>query len=163
LVNVTENVLVAHLRRRFFSAHETSAKKTRTLWQASILTNCLHFLTRFVLLAIYYYRWSRDPFTQGSYSEPVVGFTSEDFNKLGQNLGRLYFAGEATSEDWYGFIQGAYFTGEEKGKLIACQILSSDSECKAPEKEKPKSKATFAARSAAGVLVISLLCSPLWI
>ena len=124
---------------------------------------CLHFLTRFVSLAIYYYRWSQDPFTQGSYSEPVVGFTSEDFNKLGQNLGRLYFGGDATSEDWYGFIQGAYFTGEEKGKLIACQILPSDSECKAPQKEKPKSKATFAARSAAGVLVFSLLCSPLWI
>ena len=132
------------------------------LSQGSIPTNCLHFLSRFASLAIYYYRWSQDPFTQGAYSEPVVGFTSEDFNKLGQNLGRLYFSGEATSEDWYGFIQGAYFTGEEKGKLIACQILPSDSDCKAPEKEKPESEATFVARSAAGVLVFSFLCSQLW-
>ena len=124
---------------------------------------CLNFLTRFVSLAIYYHRWSQDPFAQGAYSEPVVGFTSEDFNKLGQNLGGLYFGGDATSEDWYGFIQGAYFTGEEKGKLIACQILPSDSECEAPQKEKPKSKATFAARSATGILVLSLLCSHLWI
>jgi len=116
----------------------------------------------FVSSAIYYYRWSEDPFTQGSYSEPVVGFTSEDFNKLGQNLGRLYFAGEGTSEDWYGYMQGAYYTGEEKGKLIACQILPSDSECKVPEKKKPKSEATFAARSAAGILVFSFLCSLLW-
>ena len=68
---------------------------------------------------------------QGSFSEPVVGFTSEDFNKLGQNLGRLYFGGEATSEEWYGYMQGAYLTGEEKGKLIAYQILPSNSECKA--------------------------------
>jgi len=112
--------------------------------------------------AIYYYRWSQDPFTQGSFSEPVVGFTSEDFNKLGQNLGRLYFAGEATSKEWYGYMQGAYLTGEEKGKLIACQILPNESECKAPEKKKPKSEATFAARSAAGVLVFSFLCSLLW-
>ena len=124
----------------------------------SILRNSLQCLTRFVSLAIYYYPWLEDPFTQGAYSEPVVGFTSEDFNKLGQNLGRLYFSGEATSEDWYGFIQGAYFTGEEKGKLIACQILPSDSECKAPEKDQLKSKATFAARSTAGILVFSLLC-----
>ena len=108
--------------------------------------NCLHLLTRFVSSAIYYYRWSQDPFTQGSYSEPVVGFSSEDFNKLGQNLGRLYFGGEATSAEWYGYMQGAYLTGEEKGKLIACQILPSDSECKAPEKKKPKSEAMLLRR-----------------
>ena len=58
-----------------------------------------------------------------------MGFTSEDFNKLGQNLGRLFFAGEATSEEWYGYMQGAYLTGEEKGKIIACQIHPNESEC----------------------------------
>ena len=127
--------------------------------------NCSYVLTHFVSfvsVAIYYYRWSQDPFTQGAYSKPIVGFTSKDFSKLGQNLGRLYFAGEATSEDWYGYMQGAYLTGEEKGKLIACQILPSDSDCKAPEKKKPKSEATFVARSAAGVLVFCILCSLLW-
>ena len=121
--------------------------------------NCSYLLTRFVpfvSLAIYYYRWSQDPFTQGSYSERVVGFTSEDLTKLGKNLGRLYFGGEATSEDWYGYMQGAYLTGEQKGKLIACQILPSDSECEAAEKKKPKNEATLAARSATGVLVISI-------
>ncbi|XP_078349006.1 uncharacterized protein LOC144633953 isoform X2 [Oculina patagonica] len=112
--------------------------------------------------AIYYYRWSEDPFTQGSYSDPVVGFTSEDFNKLGQNLGRLYFAGEATSEDWYGYMQGAYLTGEEKGQMIACQINPDESECKVPEKKKPKSGATLVASSATGILLLSLLCSRLW-
>ena len=120
--------------------------------------NFSYLLTRFLSSAIYYYRWSQDPFTQGSYSEPVVGFSSDDFIKLGQNLGRLYFGGEATSEEWYGYIQGAYLTGEEKGKLIACQILPSDSECKAAEKKKPKSEAAFATRSAAGVLMFSFLC-----
>ena len=105
---------------------------------------CSYLLTRFVRfvsLAIYYCRWSQDPFTQGSYSEPVVGFTFEDFNKLGQNLGRLFFSGEATSSEWYGYMQGAYLTGEEKGKLIACQILPGDSECKAPKNKKPKNEA----------------------
>ena len=121
--------------------------------------NCLHLFTRFVSSAIYYYRWSQDPFTQGSYSEPVVGFSSEDFNKLGQNLGRLYFGGEATSAEWYGYMQGAYLTGEEKGKLIACQILPSDSECKAPEKKKPKNEATVLAKCAPGMLLLLILSS----
>ena len=109
--------------------------------------SCSYSLTRFVSSAIYYYRWSEDSFTQGSYSETVVGFSSDDFIKLGQNLGRLYFGGEATSEEWYGYMQGAYLTGEEKGKLIACQILPSDSECKAAEKKNPKSGAPFAVKS----------------
>ena len=111
-------------------------------------------------LEIFYFRWSQDPFTQGSYSEPVVGFTSEDFKKLGQNLGQLFFAGEAMSEEWFGYMQGAYLTGQEKGKLIACSILPNESECK--KEKKPKSEATFAARSAPGVLLLSLLCSRLW-
>ena len=114
---------------------------------------------RFVSSAIYYYRWSQDPFTQGSYSEAVVGFTFEDFSKLGQNLGRLYFGGEATSSEWFGYMQGAYLTGKEKGKLIACQILPGDSECKAPEKKKPKSEAAGLAKSAPGVLLPFILCA----
>ena len=90
-----------------------------------------------------------------------MGFTSEDFNKLGQNLGRLYFGGEATSEDWYGYMQGAYLTGEKKGKMIACQIDPGKSGCKAPEKKKPKSEGSFVARSTPGVLLLSLLYSHL--
>lgn len=45
--------------------------------------------------------------------------TSEDWENIGKNLGQLYFAGEATSEEWNGFMQGAYLTGEEKGNMIA--------------------------------------------
>ena len=141
--------------------------ETKETWKISILTRkhrshvrifdisnmayCSYLLTpfvRFVSLAIYYYRWSQDPFTQGSFSAPVVGFTFEDFNKLGENLERLYFGGEATGSEWYGYMQGAFLTGEEKAKLIACQILPDDSECKAPEKKKPTIEATFVAKSA---------------
>ncbi|PFX20222.1 Polyamine oxidase [Stylophora pistillata] len=69
--------------------------------------------------AIFYNRWSQDKFTQGSYSEPVVGTTSHDFINLGRRLGRLYFAGEATSEEWHGYMQGAYLSGKEKAQIIA--------------------------------------------
>ena len=86
-----------------------------------------------------------------------MGITSEDFNKLGQNLGRLYFAGEAIIEEWYGYMQGAFITGQEKGKLIADEILPSERK----EKRK-KSGATFAARSAPGVFLLFILCSRLW-
>lgn len=72
--------------------------------------------------AIFYHRWSKDEFAQGSYSEPVVGTTSQDFKNLGRKLGRLYFAGEATSEEWYGYLQGAYLSGKEKAQIIAGNV-----------------------------------------
>ena len=76
-----------------------------------------------LFIAIFYRRWSKDPFTHGAYSEPVVGMTSQDFSNLAENLGRLYFAGEATSEDWHGSMQGAYFTGKKQGQRIADDFL----------------------------------------
>ena len=75
------------------------------------------------IIAISYHRWSKDSFTRGAYSEPVVGTTSQDFKNLGERLGRLYFAGEATSEDWYGYMQGAYLTGKNQGQAIADELL----------------------------------------
>ena len=65
--------------------------------------------------------------------------TSEDWENIGKNLGRLYFAGEATSEDWCGYMQGAYLTGEKKGNMIAENISPSESSSK---QGKPKSEAT---------------------
>lgn len=51
--------------------------------------------------------------------------TTQDFSNLVKNLGRLYFAGEAKSEDWYGYMQGAYLTGKEQGQRIADDLLSA--------------------------------------
>ena len=73
----------------------------------------------FLFKAIFYRRWSKDMFTQGAYSDRVVGTTSQDYRNIGERLGRLYFAGEATSEDWNGYMQGAYLSGKEKGQMIA--------------------------------------------
>lgn len=52
--------------------------------------------------------------------------TQQDFSSLAENLGRLYFEGEATSEDLYGYMQGAYSTEWKKNKyreswMIYCQ------------------------------------------
>lgn len=62
-------------------------------------------------------------FTQGAYSDQVVGTTSQDYRNIGERLGRLYFAGEATSKDWTGYMQGAYLSGKEKGQMIADDLI----------------------------------------
>ncbi|XP_048588991.1 polyamine oxidase 1-like [Nematostella vectensis] len=62
---------------------------------------------------IFYSRWSRNRFTRGSYPNVMVGTTSEDFDNLQGSVRRLYFAGDATSEDWWGFAQAAYHQEEK--------------------------------------------------
>lgn len=55
-----------------------------------------------------YPRWSTEPWAMGSYSNWPPGLTIETHQNLRANLGRLYFAGEALSAEYYGFLQGTF-------------------------------------------------------
>ena len=41
-----------------------------------------------------------------------------DFHNLQGRLGNLFFAGEATEEDYWGYTQGGYLTGLKQAKAI---------------------------------------------
>jgi polyamine oxidase len=75
-------------------------------------------------IAFMYPRWSNEPWAFGSYSNWPPGTTLEMHQNLRANLDRLYFAGEATSSSYYGFLQGAWFEGKEVGERIAGMIAS---------------------------------------
>ena len=53
-----------------------------------------------------YPRWSQEPWAHGSYSNWPPGLSIETHQNLRANLGRLYFAGEATSVEYFAFLQG---------------------------------------------------------
>jgi polyamine oxidase len=38
---------------------------------------------------------------------------------LGRRVGRVYFAGEETSREFYGYFQGVYFEGLRIGTAVA--------------------------------------------
>ncbi|XP_001634131.3 polyamine oxidase 7 [Nematostella vectensis] len=71
---------------------------------------------------IFYDRWSQNPYIRGAYSEVVVGTGSKSFEELAKNLGNLHFAGEAYDEEWYNYLQGAWLTGQQKGKKLSSLI-----------------------------------------
>ena len=57
-------------------------------------------------------RWASDPFAFGSYSFNPVGSHPRMRGHLAQPLGeRLYFAGEATEQEYFGTAHGAYMSG----------------------------------------------------
>ena len=49
-----------------------------------------------------FYRWHSDPLFRGSYSNWPASFNSEHHDNLRANVERLYFAGEATSQKYFG-------------------------------------------------------------
>lgn len=70
-------------------------------------------------IAFMYPRWSFEPWAFGSYSNWPPGTSLQMHQNLRANLGRLYFAGEATSTQYFGFLHGAWFEGQGVGERIA--------------------------------------------
>ncbi|KAK0488508.1 hypothetical protein IW261DRAFT_1325664 [Armillaria novae-zelandiae] len=85
-------------------------------------------------LNMFFYRWHSDPLYRGSYSNWPPAFFLSHYYNLRANVGRLYFAGEATSLKYVGFLHGAY----DEGLSIAREIIEciQEDEC-APMKRVP--------------------------
>ncbi|KAL2843733.1 amine oxidase [Aspergillus pseudoustus] len=83
--------------------------------------------------AIMYPRWSTAPWAYGSYSNWPASTTLEMHENLRANVGRLWFAGEATSAQYFGFLHGAWFEGRGAGEQIAALLrgeCGSDTEAR---------------------------------
>ncbi len=64
-------------------------------------------------------RWFSDPFAHGSYSYNPVGSHPKLRSELAKPVdGKLYFAGEATEEDYFGTAHGAYLSGIRAAREI---------------------------------------------
>ncbi|KAL3417463.1 N1-acetylpolyamine oxidase [Phlyctema vagabunda] len=71
-----------------------------------------------------YPRWSTTPWSYGSFSNWPPGLTLEGHQNLRAPVGRVHFAGEATSAEFYGYLHGAYFEGKEVGETIAACVTT---------------------------------------
>ncbi|KAF5591423.1 polyamine oxidase precursor [Fusarium pseudocircinatum] len=78
--------------------------------------------------AFMYPRWSMEEWSYGSYSNWPVGMTLEKHQNLRANVDRLWFAGEANSAEFFGYLQGAYFEGQEIAKRITRILNGEESE-----------------------------------
>lgn len=76
-------------------------------------------------IAFMYPRWTSTPWAYGSYSNWPPAMTLEKHQNLRANTGRVWYAGEATSSEFYGFLHGAYFEGQKVGSTIASCLTGS--------------------------------------
>jgi monoamine oxidase len=71
------------------------------------------------LLATFFHDWSRDPFSRGAYSYPLVGGADVGKQLSRPVLGTLFFAGEAAdAEGRNGTVHGAIGSGQRAAKQV---------------------------------------------
>ena len=76
-----------------------------------------------------YPRWGMTPWAHGSYSNWPAGLTLEGHQNLRANVGRDWFAGEATSAEFNGYLQGGYFERQFVGESVAACVNRSYANC----------------------------------
>ncbi|KDR74114.1 hypothetical protein GALMADRAFT_124393 [Galerina marginata CBS 339.88] len=76
-------------------------------------------------LDFFFPRWHSNPLFRGSYSNWPPSFASQHLDNLRANVGRLFFAGEATSRKYFGFLHGAYFEGLDIATTVVNCIKGS--------------------------------------
>jgi monoamine oxidase len=70
-------------------------------------------------------RWANDPFAQGAYSAALPGHAGARAVLAAPVDGRLFFAGEATSPNFFSTAHGARDTGERAAREVLSEIKAS--------------------------------------
>ena len=65
-------------------------------------------------------RWTAklNPYVRGSYSNAVVGTSMADFHNLEGRVENVFFAGEGCDGEYFGYLQGAYYTAQRQTRVI---------------------------------------------
>ena len=74
------------------------------------------------ILDIQVSKWSRNPFVQRAWTDPAVCTIKGHYKNMAGRLKNFFFAGEGTSSEWHGYVQGAYFTGRDNANEIVSRI-----------------------------------------
>jgi monoamine oxidase len=70
-------------------------------------------------------RWARDPFARGAYSHALPGHADKRAVLAAPVDGRLFFAGEATSPDFFSTAHGAHDSGERAAREVLASTLNA--------------------------------------
>ncbi|OJJ73954.1 hypothetical protein ASPBRDRAFT_194850 [Aspergillus brasiliensis CBS 101740] len=71
------------------------------------------------LKEIHYPRWTQEDWSYGSYSYWPPSTSLQEHQNLRANVDRVYFAGEATSQEFFGYLHGAYYEGKHVAEYLA--------------------------------------------
>ena len=71
------------------------------------------------VIDVYITRWASDPMAQGAYIHIPPNGSMGDCENLSRSISdRLFFAGEATNQIYFGTVHGAYLSGMRAAQEI---------------------------------------------
>lgn len=73
-------------------------------------------------------RWTLDPLYRGSYSNWPIGVLDQHHSNLRQPVGqdRVWFTGEAMSEEAFGYVQGAWNEGKATAQSVGSCLTAGE-------------------------------------
>jgi hypothetical protein len=70
-------------------------------------------------------RWASEPTTLGSYSFMATSSSSQDYDTMAQPVAsKIFFAGEATNQQYPGTVHGALLSGERAAEEASAQLAA---------------------------------------
>jgi len=77
--------------------------------------------------------WHHNPLFLGAYSNWPIGVNKKTYQNMDAPVGRLYFAGEACSEDFTGYLHGALESGQLTAQNVYKCMEKNDCEAVPPD------------------------------
>jgi len=77
------------------------------------------------VIASYVTNWTANPLSYGSYSGWPLGYSHDQYQQMIAPHGRVHFGGEHTSEEFFGYLHGAYLSGVTQANIIKNLIFGN--------------------------------------
>ncbi|XP_010243071.1 PREDICTED: polyamine oxidase-like [Nelumbo nucifera] len=71
-------------------------------------------------------RWWSNRFYKGAFSNWPIGVSRFEYDQMRAPVGRVYFTGEHTSQQYNGYVHGAYLAGIDSAKIMIRCIKNKD-------------------------------------
>ncbi|PYR73766.1 MAG: hypothetical protein DMF87_24910 [Acidobacteria bacterium] len=79
-------------------------------------------MSRAPVTAVHVGDWTSDPWARGGYAFTDPCFDPAWRPLLGRRAGRIFFAGEHTSERWQGYMNGAVESGQRAARELLADL-----------------------------------------
>jgi polyamine oxidase len=110
---------------------ETQPKEITVAHAIDILERAYGSETVSKVTASHVTNWTNDRYSYGSYADWPIGYTEEQHINMVEPFGNVYFAGGHTDSEFYGFLHGAIYSGQNKSNTVL-EMIPTDSRTQTP-------------------------------
>ncbi|GKZ72258.1 hypothetical protein AnigIFM50267_008620 [Aspergillus niger] len=124
------NILVATVIGEIAYRIESQSNEETAAQIIQVLENMYGKGVVSTLKDISYTRWDQEDWSYGSYSYWPPSTSLQAHQNMRANVDSVFFAGEATSQEFFGYVQGGYYEGKHVAEfLVGCLTAPDPEQC----------------------------------